>query len=147
PWPVRPIAASVSTTRRAWPEQYWSDGGRRRGTGSTSAGGGSASAGQRGLLYFRGSPFDPCTGQTGAAHGAFACNGEFTLGPMKRVLLTGMSGTGKSSVVDRLVTLGYRAVDLDGPLWSTYDDSGDWIWQEDRVRALLDDETGDLLFV
>jgi dephospho-CoA kinase len=41
---------------------------------------------------------------------------------MKRVLLTGMSGTGKSSIIDRLVALGYRAVDLDGPLRSTHDE-------------------------
>jgi len=32
---------------------------------------------------------------------------------MKRVLLTGMSGTGKSTVVAELVGLGFKAVDLD----------------------------------
>ena len=33
--------------------------------------------------------------------------------PMKRILVTGMSGTGKSTVINRLATLGYRAVDSD----------------------------------
>lgn len=51
--------------------------------------------------------------------------GSNTRPSMKRVLLTGMSGTGTSSIIDRLVALGYRAVDLDGPLWSTYDETGD----------------------
>lgn len=30
---------------------------------------------------------------------------------MKRVLLTGMSGTGKSTVIGRLVSLGFEAAD------------------------------------
>lgn len=34
---------------------------------------------------------------------------------MKRVLLTGMSGTGKSTVIDKLAEGGYRAVDTDYP--------------------------------
>lgn len=66
---------------------------------------------------------------------------------MRKILLTGMSGTGKSSVIDRLTALGYRAVDLDGPLWSAYDETGDWLWREERVRTLLDRDAGDLLFV
>jgi adenylate kinase family enzyme len=66
---------------------------------------------------------------------------------MKRVLLTGMSGTGKSSIIDRLVAPGYSAVDLDGPRGSTSDETGDWIWREDRVRTLFDGESDDLLFV
>ena len=32
---------------------------------------------------------------------------------MKRVLLTGMSGTGKSSVIRELAALGYKAIDTD----------------------------------
>lgn len=66
---------------------------------------------------------------------------------MKKILVTGMSGTGKSSVIDHLAASGHRAVDLDGPRWSVYDEHGDWIWREERVRALLDREAGDLLFV
>lgn len=32
---------------------------------------------------------------------------------MRRVLLTGLSGTGKSTLIERFATLGYKAVDLD----------------------------------
>lgn len=66
---------------------------------------------------------------------------------MTRVFITGMSGTGTSTVIRRLIDLGYNAVDLDEPPWSTYDDTGDWVWQEDEVRRLLDRTDADLLFV
>lgn len=67
---------------------------------------------------------------------------------MKRVLITGMSGTGKSAVVRELVARGHRAVDLDTPEWSEWVDVAstdtptplegrDWVWREDRIRALL----------
>ena len=34
---------------------------------------------------------------------------------MKRVLITGMSGTGKSAVIQELASRGYPAHDLDSP--------------------------------
>lgn len=55
----------------------------------------------------------------------------------RRLLLTGMSGTGKSSVIERLAALGYQAVDMDEPGWSAYAPDGEWVWREDRVRELL----------
>lgn len=80
---------------------------------------------------------------------------------MKRVLLTGMSGTGKSTVVEELSRRGYKAVDLDCDAFSEWvpfsaeprsSDSAvepdrDWVWREDRVQALLATEDADLLFV
>lgn len=66
---------------------------------------------------------------------------------MKRILLTGMSGTGKSTVITELSARGYRAVDLDQPAWSEYAPDGDWIWREDRVRDLLAAEDGEVLFI
>ena len=67
---------------------------------------------------------------------------------VKRVLLTGMSGTGKSTVVTALAALGYKAIDVDAPAWSeltafeSADLSGlgaqqDWTWREARVSQLL----------
>ncbi|HUP51406.1 MAG TPA: AAA family ATPase [Longimicrobiales bacterium] len=66
---------------------------------------------------------------------------------MTCVHLTGMSGTGKSTVIARLAELGYAAVDLDAPAWSIYDETGDLIWREERVRRLLDENERDPLFV
>ncbi len=92
---------------------------------------------------------------------------------MKRVLLTGMSGTGKSTVVAALAARGYKAVDLDTDEWSHWvpvsgnagqddvpptwtaatQDPGsiwqnwDWVWREDRIQHLLSTEDAELLFV
>lgn len=77
---------------------------------------------------------------------------------MKRVLITGMSGTGKSAVVEELLARGCRAFDLDTPEWSHWVDTDpsdpftpakgkDWIWREDRVRALLSEPTEGSLFI
>lgn len=56
-----------------------------------------------------------------------------------RVLLTGMSGTGKSTLVHRLRDLGHRAVDLDdGCTTESIGLPGEVLWLEERVRDLLD---------
>lgn len=64
-----------------------------------------------------------------------------------RVLLTGMSGTGKSSVMTELARRGWRAVDLDTPEWSewTTDAEGqpDWTWRTERLDALLSEAKAD----
>ncbi|MBO0867050.1 MAG: AAA family ATPase [Micromonosporaceae bacterium] len=75
---------------------------------------------------------------------------------MRRVLLTGMSGTGKSTVVAELAARGYRAVDADEsglcepvtvPAETLTGVPGqDWLWREDLVRQLLDEQT-ELLFL
>lgn len=78
--------------------------------------------------------------------------------PVKRVLLTGMSGTGKSTVVEELVARGYKAVDTDHhgltELVAVPDDDPtslapgrDWLWREDRVQQLLSTNDVDLLFL
>lgn len=70
---------------------------------------------------------------------------------MKNVLLTGMSGTGKSTLIAALAARGYRAVDVDEPGWSEYrvDEVGeqDWVWREDRMHELLSADDADVLFV
>nr|WP_198151862.1 AAA family ATPase [Kibdelosporangium sp. MJ126-NF4] len=70
------------------------------------------------------------------------------------ILVTGMSGTGKSTVLNHLAQRGYRAIDTD---------DGDWIenaplpdgtgmepqWREDRIDALLTshEQSGEPLFI
>lgn|SRR5690554_834669 len=66
---------------------------------------------------------------------------------MKRVLITGMSGTGKSALVEALNELDFRAVDLGEPEWSESAADGDWIWREERVAELLDAAESEWLFV
>lgn len=67
---------------------------------------------------------------------------------MKRVLIAGMSGTGKSSVIRELAARGHEAHDLDTSEWSHWIEADpsdsltpargkDWVWRDDRVRALL----------
>jgi ethanolamine utilization protein EutP (predicted NTPase) len=55
---------------------------------------------------------------------------------VKRVLITGMSGTGKSSLLHELAARGYRTADTDyGDYFQTID--GESLWREDRISALL----------
>lgn len=55
---------------------------------------------------------------------------------MTRVLITGMSGTGKSTLLDELSARGYRTVDTDyGDYFELVD--GEPLWRTDRIEALL----------
>jgi dephospho-CoA kinase len=65
---------------------------------------------------------------------------------VKRVLLTGMSGTGKSSVLSELRARGYKTVDTDYGGWSELA-AKEWLWREDRMARLLSTEDADILFV
>jgi shikimate kinase len=77
---------------------------------------------------------------------------------VKRVLLTGMSGTGKLTVIEELAARGYKAVDTDynglSELVSVPDDEPtgldpgqDWVWREDRIQNLLSTDAADVLFL
>lgn len=65
---------------------------------------------------------------------------------MKRILLTGMSGTGKSTVVTELVRRGFKAVDTDDG-WSEPTSDGRQRWREDAIATLLATEDAPLLFI
>jgi dephospho-CoA kinase len=80
---------------------------------------------------------------------------------MRRILLTGISGTGKSAVIVELLARGYKAVDVDNDEYSAWaavvndnDEYGstvepgrDWVWREDRIQELLSQEDADFLFL
>lgn len=66
------------------------------------------------------------------------------------VLVTGMSGTGKSAALDELARRGHRVVDTDDPGWLLEQDGADGpepLWDLDRVRALLAGHREGHLFV
>jgi broad-specificity NMP kinase len=78
--------------------------------------------------------------------------GELGWLDMTRVLVTGMSGTGKSSVLIELGRRGHRVVDTDYSGWSedvTSPDGSGWerLWREDRISALLAEDVVGSLFV
>jgi len=77
---------------------------------------------------------------------------------VKRVLLTGMSGTGKSTVTAELTARGYKAVDTDYDGLSelisvpvdeptSLEPGQDWVWREDRIQDLLSTDTTEVLFL
>lgn len=80
---------------------------------------------------------------------------------MKRILLTGMSGTGKSTLTAALAARAFKAVDADCDEYSHWaapvDDAGvgtppvggdwDWVWREDRIEQLLSTEDAEVLFL
>lgn len=67
---------------------------------------------------------------------------------MRRILVTGMSGTGKSTALAELTTLGFQVVDTDEQPWSEWSDAdGGYVWREDLVTDLLSREYGATLYV
>jgi dephospho-CoA kinase len=70
---------------------------------------------------------------------------------MAKVLVTGMSGTGKSACLEILSSRGYHSVDTDTDEWSIRatesDGSPDWIWRVEAIELLLDEYERGQLFV
>jgi dephospho-CoA kinase len=68
------------------------------------------------------------------------------------VLVTGMSGTGKSAALAELARRGHRVVDTDYGGYSEEVPSSDeggrqQLWREDRIEALLDEHDEGVLFL
>jgi adenylate kinase family enzyme len=57
---------------------------------------------------------------------------------VRAVLVTGMSGTGKSTALAELARRGFEVVETDGPPWSEWSDTaGGYVWREELVSDLL----------
>ncbi len=73
------------------------------------------------------------------------------LGALTVVLVTGISGTGKSAALTELARRGHRVVDTDYGDWTedapTEAGDAERLWREDRMTALLDEHRDDSLFV
>ena len=67
---------------------------------------------------------------------------------MRAVLVTGMSGTGKSSALAELERRGFEVVDTDRGGWTFWSDAEDGqVWHEERIGELLDRERTWTLYV
>ncbi len=69
---------------------------------------------------------------------------------MSKILVTGMSGTGKSSVLLELARRGHEVVDTDSDEWCEWvnvNGEPDWIWREERITQLLASHSSGMLFV
>lgn len=65
------------------------------------------------------------------------------------ILITGMSGTGKSTAIALLRERGFTAIDTDEPEWLVPDDRHDseWLWDEAKIHHLLERHRGTPLFM
>ncbi|MDZ4198408.1 MAG: AAA family ATPase [Kiritimatiellia bacterium] len=63
------------------------------------------------------------------------------------ILITGLSGVGKTSVVHELRRRGIRCVDMDEPGWSSMDSMGHQHWNVERLGCALAEAAHDTLVV
>jgi dephospho-CoA kinase len=67
---------------------------------------------------------------------------------VRKILVTGMSGTGKSTALAKLRRRGFEVVDTDEPGWTewSHEDCGH-VWREERIAELLGAERDVTLYV
>ncbi|MGN6474189.1 MAG: AAA family ATPase [Mycobacteriales bacterium] len=63
-----------------------------------------------------------------------------------RVLITGMSGVGKSTVVEELRRRGYVAVDADDDGYSEPAGDGTWRWRTEAITELFEKSNAEVTF-
>ena len=67
---------------------------------------------------------------------------------MQNVLVTGMSGTGKSTALAELAKRGARVIETDREPWSEWSDAdGGYVWREELIEELLARDDGATLYV
>lgn len=60
-------------------------------------------------------------------------------------LISGLPGTGKTSVCSELQARGYRAIDADSSFG--HKRGADWLWDEGRIEEVLNDNVDDAIFI
>jgi dephospho-CoA kinase len=67
---------------------------------------------------------------------------------MRNVLVTGMSGTGKSTALAELAKRGFRVIETDRAPWSEWSDAdGGYVWREELIEELLARDDAATLYV
>jgi thymidylate kinase len=67
---------------------------------------------------------------------------------VRRIFVTGMSGTGKSVALAALRERGFDVVDTDEPGWTDWcDEDGGYLWREERIAELLAEERRRTLYI
>ena len=67
---------------------------------------------------------------------------------VRKILVTGMSGTGKSTALVELSRQGFDVIETDVGGWSEWSEpDGGYVWREDRIRELLAREHGPTVYV
>jgi dephospho-CoA kinase len=67
---------------------------------------------------------------------------------LRRILVTGMSGTGKSTMLAELAKQGFQVVETDDAPWSEWSEAdGGYVWREDLVEELLSRDDDGTLYV
>jgi broad-specificity NMP kinase len=67
---------------------------------------------------------------------------------VRKVLVTGLSGTGKSTALAELRRHGFEVVDTDEPGWTEWsDEEAGYVWREERLAALLERDRDVPLYV
>lgn len=63
----------------------------------------------------------------------------------KNYLISGLPGTGKTSVCMELQARGYRAIDADRNF--AYQSGDDWLWDDEKIEKALDNPSDKIAFV
>jgi broad-specificity NMP kinase len=66
---------------------------------------------------------------------------------MNHVLITGMSGVGKTTVVEELRHRGFICIDMDEPGWSFMDPDGHQHWDVERLERVMNEAGNKRFFV
>src|SRR5215510_1548551 len=66
---------------------------------------------------------------------------------MMRILITGISGVGKTTLIRALRALDFRAIDMDEPGWASSDEFGHQRWDVARLQELMGELLSEPLFV